>query len=105
MSCVFTFSYLKIEIYLYVVIQETFDKMVGDQGVFDRMVGRPRKENSKSKSFAMYEKTWLILKELEHVHLQTTSKNKPLKQIAHDAIEEYYNREKKKSGKDKGRNK
>jgi len=53
------------------------------------MAGRPKKEGSKSKSFAIYEKTWLILKELEHRYLQASRKNKPLKEIAHEAIEEY----------------
>lgn len=66
------------------------------------MVGRPRKKDYKSKSFSLYEKTWLILKELEHINLQTTVKNKPLKEIAHVAIEEYYNKEKKKLGKKGG---
>jgi len=59
------------------------------------MAGRPRKEDSKSKSFAMYEKTWLLLKELEHLYLQASGENKPLKEIAHEAMEEYFKREKK----------
>ncbi|MGA2915341.1 MAG: hypothetical protein ABSE89_04880 [Sedimentisphaerales bacterium] len=69
------------------------------------MIKKPQKRNSKSKSFALYEETWRLLKELEYLYLQTTVENKPLKQIAHDAIEEYYHNEKKKLGKDKGGNK
>ena len=62
------------------------------------MVGRPKKEDSESKSFAIYEKTWRILKELEHMYLQASEKNKPLKEIAHDAIEDYFKKEKKRLG-------
>ncbi len=58
------------------------------------MAGRPKKENSESKGFAIYKKTWLILKELEHNYLLTEGKTKPLKEIAHDAIEEYAKKEK-----------
>ena len=58
------------------------------------MVGRPKKADSKSKSFAVYEKTWLLLKELEHLYLQTSGKNKPLKEIAHEAVEGFFNKEK-----------
>jgi len=66
------------------------------------MIKRPQKGNSKSKSFALYEETWRILKELEYLYLQTTIKNKSLKEIAHNAIEEYYNKEKKKLERNKG---
>ena len=66
------------------------------------MIKRPQKGISKSKSFALYEETWRILKELEYLYLQTTFKNKSLKEIAHDAIEEYYNKEKKKLERNKG---
>jgi len=57
------------------------------------MAGRPKKENSESISFAIYKKTWLLLKDLEHLYLQR-DKKKPMKEIAHEAIEELYNREK-----------
>jgi hypothetical protein len=54
------------------------------------MAGRPKKEGSESKSFAIYEETWLLLKELEHSYLKETDKNKPLKEIAHEAIKRYF---------------
>ena len=58
------------------------------------MVGRPKKEGSESKGFALYKKTWLLLKELEHLYLTKEGKSKPLKEIAHEAIEEYVRKEK-----------
>ncbi len=58
-------------------------------------MGRPKKEGSESKSFAMYVKTWRMVEELKHLHSQNVGKNKPLKEIAHEAIEEYYKKEKK----------
>lgn len=60
-----------------------------------KMAGRPKKEDSESKSFSMHKKTWLILKELEHLYLQVFGKNKPLKEIAHEAVEGYFKKEKK----------
>lgn len=63
--------------------------------IFDSMAGRPKKEDSESKSFAIYEKTWRILKELEHSYFQIAGENKSLKEIAHEAIEEYSKKEKK----------
>jgi hypothetical protein len=59
------------------------------------MAGRPPKEGSESKSFAIYEKTWLLLKELEHLYLQNGGAYKPLKEIAHEAIEQHAKKEKK----------
>lgn len=53
------------------------------------MAGRPKKSDSKSISFAIYAKTWLILKDLEHQYLKKEGKSRPLKEIAHEAIEEY----------------
>jgi len=58
------------------------------------MAGRPKKDGSESKSFAIYEKTWLMLKDLEHQYLQTTGETKPLKEIAHEAIEAYIKKKK-----------
>ena len=54
---------------------------------------RPKRD-SKSKSFALYEKTWLMLKELEYLRLINHKKQISLKEIAHEAIEEYVEKEK-----------
>jgi hypothetical protein len=60
------------------------------------MSGRPKKDGSESKSFAIYTKTWLLLKDLEHLYLQNGKENKPLKEIAHEAIEDFVKKEKQK---------
>lgn len=65
------------------------------------MAGRPQKEGSESKSFALYKRTWIILKKLEYMNLLSKNESKPLKEIAHEAIEDYFNKEKK-LGKNKG---
>lgn len=66
-----------------------------------KMAGRPKKEGLESKSFAIYERTWRILKELEHLYLQISEKNKSLKEIAHEAIEKFFTKEKKRLENDK----
>jgi len=53
------------------------------------MAGRPKKEESESVSFAIYKKTWLTLKDLEHQYLKKEGKQKPLKEIVHEAVEQY----------------
>ena len=53
------------------------------------MAGRPNKEDSNSKGFSIYEKTWFILKDLEHFYIKKEGNCRPLKEIVHDAIEEY----------------
>ena len=58
------------------------------------MAGRPKIEDGKSKGFAIYERTWLILKDLEHFYIKRNGKSRALKEIAHDAIEEYAKKEK-----------
>jgi len=55
------------------------------------MAGRPKKEGSESVSFAVYLKTRIILDELRHEYLKE-GKNVPLKEIAHEAIEDYAKR-------------
>lgn len=60
------------------------------------MAGRPKKGDGKSVSFAIYEKTWLILKDLEHQYIKKEGKSKPLKGIAHEAVEEYAEKRKNK---------
>ncbi len=55
------------------------------------MTGKRRKP--KSKSFALYEKTWLLLKELEYRSLKKHRRHISLKEIAHRAIEEYAEKE------------
>jgi hypothetical protein len=53
------------------------------------MAGRPKKCDSESVSFAVYKKTWLILKDLEHQSLKRSGESKSLKEIVHDAVDEY----------------
>ncbi len=48
-----------------------------------------------SQQFAMHKKTWLLLYDLSNLFLQTTSKKMTLKDIAHIAVEEYYDKVKK----------
>lgn len=58
------------------------------------MPSRVKKEDLESKSFSIYKKTWILLKDLEHLYIQNGEPNKPLKLIAHDAIKEYTKKEK-----------
>jgi len=53
-----------------------------------------KRRTSKSKSFALYEESWLLLKELEYLSLKKHRKQVPLKEIAHKAIKEYAEKEK-----------
>jgi len=52
------------------------------------MAGRPKGDNRESVSFAIYLKTRILLDEIRHSYLKK-GENKPLKEIAHEAIEEY----------------
>lgn len=54
-----------------------------------------KRKEIESKSFSIYKKTWLILKDLEHSYIQQGEPNKPLKVIVHNAIEAYSENEKK----------
>ncbi len=62
------------------------------------MAGRPNKEDSKSKGFSIYDKTWLVLKDLEHFYIKRDGNCRPLKEIVHDAIEVYSKKEKNNKG-------
>ncbi|MBU4266207.1 MAG: hypothetical protein L6243_00320 [Candidatus Altiarchaeales archaeon] len=55
------------------------------------MAGRPKGDNGDSVSFAIYLKTRILLDELRHGYLKK-GESKALKEIAHDAIEEYAKR-------------
>ncbi len=57
--------------------------------VIDTMAGRPQTE-LKSKSFAIYEKTWLILKDLENKSAHA-GKKKTMKELTHEAVKNYVN--------------
>ena len=56
--------------------------------IFD-MAGRPSL-GLKRKGFAIYEKTWLILKDLENKSAHTERKKKMV-ELVHEAVEQYAN--------------
>lgn len=76
-----TYVYLKNKIHIY-----SYTTII-------KMAGRPKGDNGDSVSFAIYLKTRILLDELRHGYLKH-GENKALKEIAHDAIEEYYNKNK-----------
>jgi len=60
-------------------------------------VGRPKKEDGESVSFRIYRKTYSYLKDLNYLYYrQDIHRNKPLIEIAHEAIEEYVKKEEQK---------
>lgn len=57
------------------------------------MSGRPKVEEP-SKSFAIYEKTWLLLRDMQHAQLKKKRNSISLKELAHNAVQEYAKRRK-----------
>ena len=57
------------------------------------MAGRPKNEDGESVSFAIYKKTWVILKDLELKNLKKGGRAQSMKSRLHDAVVEYAKKE------------